>query len=71
MKVTALIPDELIADIRQISGEKTLTDALILALGEWTALEKIKELNKKIAAQPLQFHEGYSAESIRKLNRRR
>jgi len=71
MKVTALIPDELIKDIRQISGEKTLTDALLLALGEWTAIEKIKRLNKEIALHPLEFHEGYSADSIRKLNRRR
>lgn len=70
MKVTALIPDELIADIRQISGEKTLTDALILALGEWTSIEKLKRLNKEISSHPLEFQEGYDAESIRKLNRR-
>lgn len=46
MKVTALIPDQLV-------------------------LEKIKKLNKEISAHPLEFHEGYSAASIRKLNRRR
>lgn len=71
MKVTALIPDQLVKEIRQISGEKTLTDALILALKEWADLEKIKELNKEIAAHPFEFQEGYSAESIRKLNRNR
>jgi hypothetical protein len=71
MKVTALIPDQLVKDIRQISGEKTLTDALILALKEWTDLEKIKKLNKEIAAHPLEFQKGYSAASVRKLNRNR
>lgn len=71
MKVTALIPDQLVKDIRQFSGEKTLTDGLILAIKEWTSLEKIKKLNKEVSETPLEFYKGYSAASIRKLNRRR
>ena len=71
MKVTALIPDQLIHDVRHISGEATITDALIVALKGWTSLEKIKELNRAVEKTPLEFVGGYSASSIRKLNRRR
>ena len=51
MKVTALIPDDLIADVKQ------LTDSLIKALSEWVSIQKIKSLNTQVARTPLVEHE--------------
>lgn len=69
MKVTALIPDRLIKDVKYLSQGKNITNALIIALDEWISIKKIQTLNKKIAQKPLRFHGGYSAAFIRKLNR--
>lgn len=69
MKVTALIPDELIKDVKQLSGAKNITEALIFALNEWTALQKLKSLQAKVAQKPLRFQDGFGAERIRKINR--
>jgi len=63
MKVTALIPDELIADVKQ------LTDSLIKALSEWVSIQKIKSLNIQVARTPLVFKEGFSSSSVRKIKR--
>lgn len=70
MKVTALIPDELVEEVKKLAKGKNLTDSLIIALKEWTASKKIKKLNKKLAKNPLSFHADFSAEDVRKLNRK-
>ncbi len=69
MKVTALLPDQLIQDVKNISQGKTITNALIIALNEWISIKKIQVLNKKISQKPLRFQKWYTAEFIRKLNR--
>lgn len=69
MKVTALLPDQLIKDVKHLSRGKNTTHALVIALSEWLSVKKVQYLNKKIAQKPLRFRKGYSAESIRKLNR--
>ena len=71
MKVTAILPDDLVSQVRRHSGGKTLTDALQIALREWLALRRIKQLNRGVAKRPLQFRSGYSASSVREANRRR
>ena len=71
MKVTAIIPDQLVEEVRKASGGKNITDSLIVALREWTEMKRIKELNARVAKRPLSFHEGYSAGSVRELNRKR
>lgn len=71
MKVTAIIPDEIVNDIKQYTNGNTLTDCLIIALEEWISLTKIKQLNKSIEKSPLKFNKEYSASQIRKINRRR
>jgi hypothetical protein len=38
-------------------------------LKDWIALQKIKELNKKIKKEPLKFKKDFSAEKVRSLNR--
>ena len=71
MKVTALLPDEMIAEVRKRSGADNVTDSLKLALGEWLALRRIRDLNKQIRKKPLQFQHGFTAEKVRNLNRRK
>lgn len=71
MKVTALIPDEIIADVRKYTGGKNITDSLIIALNDWLYVKRLENLNEKLGQNPLQFQDGFSAEDIRKLSKRR
>ncbi len=70
MKVTALLPDQLIDEIRRFTKGKTLTESLMLALKEWLTFKKLAQLNEKIKKNPLQFKKGFTAEKIRTLNRK-
>ncbi len=69
MKVTAILPDELIDEVKHYSKGKNITESLIIALMDWIALQKIKELNKKIKKEPLKFKKDFSADKIRLINR--
>jgi hypothetical protein len=71
MKVTALIPDKIISEIKHYAPGKTLTDSLVVALNEWVCLKKIKALNKSIEKTPLKFKTDYSAITVRAVNRKR
>ena len=70
MKVTAIIPDEMISDIRKYTGGKNITDSLIRALEDWLYTRRLQELNEELSNQPVEFKEGFTAEQIRKLNQR-
>lgn len=70
MKVTAILPDELVRDVQTMSGGKNITESLHLALTEWLKITRIKKLNEKVARAPLTFTDGYSAAEVRKLNRK-
>jgi hypothetical protein len=69
MKVTANVPDTLMDEVRHFAGKGTVTESLIVALKEWIALKRIKELNKEVQQTPMEFREGYSATAVRELNR--
>ena len=69
MKVTAILPDDLINKIRHYSKGKNITESLIIALKDWIALQRIKELNKKIKKEPLKFKRDFSAAKIRSINK--
>lgn len=71
MKVTALIPDALVEDVKKLSSGKNITESLIIALREWIAIQKIKAVSQKVKKSPLKFSPGFTAERIRALNRRR
>jgi hypothetical protein len=71
MKVTAIIPDNIIREIKNHAPGKALTDCLVVALSEWVCLKKIKALNKSIKKAPLKFKADYSATNVRALNRKR
>jgi hypothetical protein len=70
MKVTAMIPDEIVLEIKQYTGAKNITESLIVALKEWLALKKVKELNAAVKKQPLSFSLEFSALKVRDNNRR-
>lgn len=70
MKVTAILPDNLIKEIKDFTKGKNLTEGLIIALKEWSHLRHIKELNKKIEKTPLEFSTDFNSKAIRELNRR-
>ncbi len=69
MKVTALIPDELVAEVKQLTQGKNITESLIIALDEWVASQKTKSLNAKIKNKPLEFIDDFVAETVREYNR--
>lgn len=70
MKVTAIIPDEIIKDVQSYTQGKNITDSLIKALQDWLYKKRIEKLNREIGKKPLQFADGFSAEKIRKLSDR-
>ncbi|MCP4314075.1 MAG: DUF2191 domain-containing protein [Bacteroidetes bacterium] len=70
MKVTAIIPDEIINDVRKYTEGKNITDSLIKALNDWLYAKRIENLNDRLSKNPVQFQDGFSAEQIRNLNNR-
>jgi uncharacterized membrane protein (DUF106 family) len=71
MKVTALMDDDLVAEVRKFSGGKNITESLVTALTDWVKMQRLKKLLNEQEKHPFQFADGYTAEKIRKLNRRR
>jgi len=69
MKVTAIIPDDLIDEVRSIAKSKNLTESLIKALSEWISIQNIRHLNSKIDAHPLKFKSDFNAKKVRDFNR--
>jgi hypothetical protein len=70
MKVTALIPDDLISEVRDLTAGKNITESLIIALKEWIALQKIRQTCDKVKARPLSFSDNFTADKVRGLNRK-
>ena len=70
MKVTAIIPDDIIEDVQKFTEGKNITDSLITALNDWLYARRLDVLNEELSKNPVRFVEGFSAESIRKLNNR-
>jgi len=67
MKVTALIPDELVKEVQSLSNAKNITEAMIVALNSYVSLEKLKAMGETIGKKSLGFR--YTAKEIRDLNR--
>ena len=65
MKVTAILPDDLVDQIKRYSKGKNITESLIIALRDWIALQKIKELNQRIKKEPLKFKKDFSNSGFR------
>jgi len=65
MKVTALIPDDIINDVQAYTEGKNITDSLIKALSDWLYIKRIQKLNKEVRKNPLQFADGFNSETLR------
>lgn len=68
MKVTAIIPDDLIAEAMELSKAETITETLKIALHTYIRSQKIKALGGMILSEPLEFK--YTAQELRELNRK-
>ena len=66
MKVTAIIDDKLVNDVKVYTRSSTITEAITIALKDWLDMYNIKELNKKISKKPIFINDG---QKIRKTNR--
>lgn len=70
MKVTAILPDDIVDDVQKYSGGRNITDSLIIALKEWLYVKRITSLNEQVAKYPLCFKDGFSTGEIRKFSNR-
>jgi hypothetical protein len=66
MKVTAIIADDLVNNVKAYTRSSTVTEAITIALKDWVAIYNIKELNKKIIQNPIYIKNGHQ---IREINR--
>ena len=71
MKVTAIIPDELIEEVKKLSGGKNITESLLIAIKFYVKSKNIEELIEKVHKNPLEFREGFTAYKVRNQNRNR
>jgi hypothetical protein len=69
MKVTALLPDDIIQEVKKLSGGKNITESILIALQDYIARQKIRKSIQKVKEKPLQFKDGFTAEKVRSLNR--
>jgi hypothetical protein len=66
MKVTAIIADDLINNVKAYTRSSTITEAITIALKDWVDIFNIRELNKKIIQNPICIDNGHQ---IREINR--
>ena len=66
MKVTAIIADDLINDVKAYTHSSTVTEAITIVLKDWLNIHNIKELNKQISKNPIYIDNG---QQIREINR--
>ena len=64
MKITALVPEELIQDVKKYSGGKNITESIIIALNDYINRQRIKKSVQKIKKNPIEFVVEFSAEQV-------
>jgi hypothetical protein len=70
MKVTALLPDNLVQEVQGFAKGKNLTESLVKALSEWNQQQKIRDLKELVHLHPLSFSKGFTARRARTNNRK-
>ncbi len=65
MKVTAIIPDEIIEDVKKYTGGKNITESLIRALNDYLYRQRMNHLNSELQQNPIHFREDFSADGKR------
>ncbi len=71
MKVTALIADDLVAEVQRISGGKNITESITIALKHYLDSQKINKVFEEIESEPLVFREDFVPYGNRENNRNR
>ncbi len=71
MKVTALIDNELIENIKEITKGQTITESLVIALKEWVSIKRLRELSADLKKRPIKFKGKDVTNQIRELSRRK
>ena len=66
MKVTAIIADDLVNNVKAYTRSSTVTEVITIALKDWLDIHNIKELNKQISQTPIYINNG---QQIRETNR--
>ena len=66
MKVTAIIADDFVYNVKAYTRGSTVTEAITIALKDWVDIHNIKELNKQIKQNPINIKNG---QNIREINR--
>jgi hypothetical protein len=66
MKVTAILPDELVKEALEYTKADTITDALKIAIKGYISTQKLKKMSVSIVQEPLEFN--YSAKELREKN---
>jgi hypothetical protein len=69
MKVTALLPDDIVEEVKKLSGGKNITESILIALQDYISRQKIRKAILKVKEKPLRFKDGFSAEKVRSVNR--
>jgi hypothetical protein len=67
MKVTAIIEDTLVNNVKEFTHSSTVTEAITISLKDWIDIYCIKELNKQVSNKPIHINTG---EKIRQINRK-
>ena len=70
MKVTAIIPDDIIKDVQSFTQGKNITESLIKALNDWLYSKRIEKLDNELSKKPVRFSDGFTAEGTRDLSTR-
>jgi len=66
MKVTAIIDDDLVNNVKVFTQSSTITEAITIALKDWLDIYNIRELNRNISINPIFIENGHK---IRNMNR--
>ena len=64
MKITALVPEELIQDVKKYSGGKNITESIIIALNDYINRQRIKKSVQKIKKNQIEFVVEFSEEQV-------
>jgi hypothetical protein len=65
MKVTAIIPDEIIDDVKKYTGGKNITESLIKALNDYLYRQRISHLSNELQQNPVRFRDDFAADENR------
>jgi hypothetical protein len=69
VKVTAVLPEEMINEIRKFSGGKSIAESLRIALTDYLQRQKFRKVMRELRQNPLEFTKDFTGKNIRRINR--